>query len=150
MADWFSAGVLLARQQRFRSGENAIFPIFSKWPSAFWRTPGRASPRVRGLTGRASRSPVQSSCGSKASHAQSGVRRHSEQLQSLAVIDLHQPMGQSVHAAPVLSPVLHPCAPELLKSRQHLRREIAEQRLRDLYRTGWAATAPVWGSDAEP
>ena len=35
--------------------------------------------------------------------------------------------------------------PALLKSRQHLRREIAEQHWRDLCRAGWSATAPVWG-----
>ena len=44
MADWFSAGVLLARQQRFRSGENAIFPIFSKWPIAFCANAWDGSP----------------------------------------------------------------------------------------------------------
>ena len=40
--------------------------------------------------------------------------------------------------------------PALLKSRQHLRREVAEQRWRDLCRAGWSATEPVWGADAEP
>ena len=40
--------------------------------------------------------------------------------------------------------------PALLKSREHLRREIAEQRWRDLRRAGWSATAPVWGADNEP
>ena len=39
--------------------------------------------------------------------------------------------------------------PALLKSRQHLRREVAEQRWRDLRRAGWSATAPVWGTDVE-
>tara|TARA_B100001063_G_scaffold197932_1_gene190310 strand:+ start:304 stop:468 length:165 start_codon:yes stop_codon:yes gene_type:complete len=40
--------------------------------------------------------------------------------------------------------------PALLKSREHLRRDAAEQRWMELLRSGWSATAPVWGADTEP
>ena len=40
--------------------------------------------------------------------------------------------------------------PAVLKSREQLRREVAEQRWRDLRRADWSPTAPVWGADAEP
>tara|TARA_B100001175_G_scaffold108910_2_gene92516 strand:- start:630 stop:878 length:249 start_codon:yes stop_codon:yes gene_type:complete len=40
--------------------------------------------------------------------------------------------------------------PALLKSREHLRRDAAEQRWMELLRSGWSATTPVWGAATEP
>ena len=38
----------------------------------------------------------------------------------------------------------------LLKSRRHLRREQAEGLWKDLVRSGWQPTTPLWGSSVEP
>ena len=40
--------------------------------------------------------------------------------------------------------------PALLKRREYLRRDVAEQRWRKLLQLGWSATAPAWGDEAEP
>ena len=41
-------------------------------------------------------------------------------------------------------------SPALLKTRQRLRREQAEAFWKQLVRSGWKATEPLWGSSAEP
>ena len=40
--------------------------------------------------------------------------------------------------------------PALLKRREYLRRDAAEQRWKELLRLGWSATAPAWGAEVEP
>ena len=40
--------------------------------------------------------------------------------------------------------------PALLKSRRHLHRQDAVALWQALMRSGWTATAPLWGGDAEP
>ena len=41
-------------------------------------------------------------------------------------------------------------SPALLKTRQYLRRKIAEGMWKDLVRKGWQKVPAVWGADAEP
>ena len=40
--------------------------------------------------------------------------------------------------------------PALLKRREYLRRDAAEQRWKELLQLGWSAIDPAWGADAEP
>ena len=41
-------------------------------------------------------------------------------------------------------------SPALLKTRQYLRRKIAEGMWKDLVRKGWKQVPAVWGPDSEP
>ena len=40
--------------------------------------------------------------------------------------------------------------PALLKRREYLRRDAAEQRWKELLRLGWSTTGPAWGAEVEP
>ena len=40
--------------------------------------------------------------------------------------------------------------PALLKRREYLRRDAAEQRWKELLQLGWSATDPAWGTEVEP
>ena len=45
---------------------------------------------------------------------------------------------------------MHNGQPALLKRREYLRRDAAEQRWNELLQLGWSAIDPAWGTEAEP